>query len=80
MFEIVSLIVIRALFAYVLHIEVIEAVVRALHFRRCGPGSISGLDAILWFGIVGIILSMKEFFFFWEGGFAFHQNTTYDLI
>ena len=60
--------VIRAIVAYVLPIEMIDEVVIALHFRRYGPGSISGLDAILWFGIVGFILCMKEVFFFGGGG------------
>ena len=73
--------VIRAIVVCVLRIEMIDAVVRALHFRQCGPGSISGLDATLWFGIVGFILCMKECFFFGGGGegVAFSQITTFDL-
>lgn len=44
-------------FAY--GVEVIDVVVRALGYSHCGPGSIRGLDAVLWWGFLGLFSASK---------------------
>ena len=62
-------------FAY--GVEVIDVVVRALGYSHCGPGSIRGLDAVLWWGFFGFILRIEVRFPVTLDS-ALHQNTIFD--
>ena len=47
-------------FAY--GVEMIDVEVRALGYSHCGPGSICGLDAVLWWGFLGLFSASKGIF------------------